>query len=158
VLYFVIYLVNYNWNFELLWGQNCQFVCLTLQNPPIWGNFKIGQMKPFKTPQNLSLFFKNSQTRVYLSISLSFPSPPLQNPTRKQSLKQEMETKPTRERCAYTCSTFHHLGFTSTTLKKIEKSSFILQGQLCEKKEEHTPTDARRILSTLFLTLSLTLD
>jgi len=47
------------------------------QNPPIWGNFKIGQMNPFKNPRNLSLFLKKSQTRVYLSINLSFLSPPL---------------------------------------------------------------------------------
>ena len=57
---------------------------ICMLNLPIWGNFKIRQMKPLKTPQNLSLVFLKLTNK---SLPLHKPFLPLQNPTRKQSLR-----------------------------------------------------------------------
>jgi len=49
--------------------------------PIIWGNFKIGQMKSFKTPQNISLVFLKLANKS-LPLHKSFfplPSPPKPN-------------------------------------------------------------------------------
>ena len=55
-------------------------------NPPIWGNFKIGQMKPFKTPQNLSLVFLKLANK---GLPLHKPFLPLLSPPKPNS-----QTKP----------------------------------------------------------------
>ena len=85
MLYFVIYLVNYNWNFELLWGQNCQFVCLILQNPQFGGTLKLDKWSFSKPPKPFPIFLKLPNKGLPLHKPfLPFPSPP----------KHNLQTKP----------------------------------------------------------------
>jgi len=50
-----------NWNFELLWGQNCQLVCLTLQNRP---TLKLDKWRSSKDPKTIPYFFKTPKQRL----------------------------------------------------------------------------------------------